>query len=125
ERYAWLVLLPVAIVFWALIHASGIHATIAGVVLGLTVPVRIDRTRGDRPGHPGLAEVFEHRFRPLSAGLAVPVFAFFSAGVAIGGWAGLTDSLSTTVTLGIVLGLVLGKPIGIVGTTWALTRFSR
>ena len=64
-------------------------------------------------------------FRPLSAGVAVPVFAFFSAGVAIGGLSGLGRSLQDSVALGIVLGLVVGKPIGILLTTWLMTRFTR
>lgn len=115
----WVVLLPLGIVAWALLHASGIHATIAGVVLGLIVPVR---RRDGRTDVPGLSEIFEHRLRPLSAGFAVPVFAFFSAGVTVGGVAGLWSALTDTVALGIIAGLVLGKPIGILLTTWLLTR---
>jgi NhaA family Na+:H+ antiporter len=63
--------------------------------------------------------------RPISAGIAVPVFAFFAAGVTIGGLSGLRDSLSDTVALGIVAGLVAGKPIGIVGSTYLTARFTR
>src|SRR5699024_5649923 len=60
---AWLLLLPVGIVFWALVHASGLHATIAGVVLGFTVPARLRPDRGEPAGEEdhGLAELFEHR----------------------------------------------------------------
>lgn len=122
---AWLILLPLGFVAWALVHASGIHATIAGVLLGFTIPVlhrRKDR-RGD--AGPGLAEVFEHRFRPISSGIAVPVFAFFSAGVAIGGPEGFISALGDPVVLGIILGLVLGKPLGIVAATWIVTRVRR
>ena len=57
--------------------------------------------------------------------MAVPIFAFFSAGVAVGGWQGLGSALSDPVALGIILGLVLGKPIGIMGTTWVLTKATR
>lgn len=124
---AWLVLLPVGAVFWALVHFSGIHATIAGVVLGFVVPARLQPRKGEPTGEDahGLAEVFEHRLRPLSAGFAVPVFAFFSAGVVVGGWDGLMASLGSTVTLGIMTGLVVGKIVGITGTTWAVTKFTR
>lgn len=124
---AWLLLLPIGIAFWALIHASGIHATIAGVVLGFTVPARLRADRGepDSDDDHGLAELFEHRVRPLSAGFAVPVFAFFSAGVAIGGMEGLTSALSSTVTIGIVVGLVVGKIVGITGTTYLVTKVTR
>ena len=124
---AWILLLPLAIAFWALVHASGLHATIAGVVLGFTVPARRRADRGEPAGegHHGLAELFEHRLRPLSAGFAVPVFAFFSAGVAVGGLEGLRSALGSTVTLGIVVGLVIGKIIGITGTTWLVTKVTR
>lgn len=121
----WLILLPIGIVAWALLHASGIHATIAGVVLGFTVPVLRSKAAGRPQAGPGLAETFEHRFRPISTGVAVPLFAFFSAGVAIGGAEGFTSALSDTVTLGIIAGLVLGKPIGIAGTTWLITKLTR
>ena len=73
---SWWLLLPLAAATWVLVHESGIHATVAGVLLGFTVPVL---RRAPGPG-PGLAEHFEHRIRPISAGVAVPVFAFFAAG---------------------------------------------
>jgi NhaA family Na+:H+ antiporter len=122
---AWLILLPIGVTAWALLHASGIHATIAGVVLGFTVPVIRSMANGGPEAGPGLAEIFEHRFRPLSAGVAVPIFAFFSAGVAIGGVEGFTSALADPVTIGIIAALVLGKPIGIVGITWVVTRVTR
>lgn len=121
---AWLILLPLGAVAWALLHASGVHATIAGVVLGFAVPVLHGAASRPDAG-PGLAEVFEHRFRPISAGFAVPVFAFFAAGVALGGWDGFASALTDPVTLGIIVALVLGKPVGIVFTTWLLSRFTR
>src|ERR1700712_3006930 len=90
---SWYLLIPLALVTWALVHASGIHATVAGVLLGFCVPVlRSDRAGGPEAG-PGLAEHFEHRLRPISSGFAVPVFAFFSAGVTVGGFSGLGNSL--------------------------------
>lgn len=119
---AWLVLLPIGVIAWAFVHASGIHATIAGVLLGFTIPV-LHRRRDHTPDtEPGLAEVFEHRFRPLSAGVAVPVFAFFSAGVALGGVDGFLSALADPVTIGIVIALVAGKPVGIVAVTWLTTQ---
>jgi Na+:H+ antiporter, NhaA family len=122
---AWWVLLPLAVVCWALMHASGVHATVAGVLLGFVVPVVRSRAAGGPGAGPGLAEHFEHRFRPLSAGVAVPLFAFFAAGVTIGGLGGFADSLRDPVALGIVTGLVVGKMLGIFGTTALLARFTR
>lgn len=119
---AWVVLLPLGVVAWSLLHASGIHATLAGVALGFTVPVR-HPDRDD--GSPGLAETFEHRFRPLSTAVAVPLFAFFSAGVSLGGVDGFVAALTSPVTLGIIAALVLGKPIGIVSGVWLTTRIGR
>ncbi len=122
---SWWLLLPLAVATWALVHASGVHATVAGVLLAFAVPVRrSERAGGPGPG-PGLAEHFEHRFRPISAGVAVPVFAFLSAGVTIGGLSGLGDALSDRAAIGVVLGLVVGKPLGIVAATWLLARFTR
>ncbi len=122
---AWVILLPLGVVTWALVHASGIHATVAGVLLGFAVPVIRSRAGGGPSAGPGLAEIFEHRFRPISAGIAVPVFAFFSAGVAVGGWDGLVSAVTDPVAIGIILALVLGKPVGIMGTTWLLTKVTR
>jgi NhaA family Na+:H+ antiporter len=117
---SWWLLLPLAVATWVLMHESGVHATVAGVLLGFTVPV-VRRAEG--PG-PGLAEHFEHRFRPLSAGVAVPVFAFFAAGVSIVDGGGLGAALADPITLGIVAGLVAGKTIGVLGGTWLVQRFT-
>ncbi|WP_326641724.1 Na+/H+ antiporter NhaA [Streptosporangium sp. NBC_01755] len=121
---AWWLLLPLAAATWALMHASGVHATVAGVLLAFTVPVlRSERAGGPEAG-PGLAEHFEHRLRPLSAGVAVPVFAFLSAGVGLGGLSGLATALSDPVAVGVVAGLVVGKPLGIMLATWLVARFT-
>ncbi|OBG23006.1 Na+/H+ antiporter NhaA [Mycolicibacterium celeriflavum] len=113
----WWLLLPLAVAAWALVHASGVHATVAGVVLGFTVPVL------GRFGHP-TAELFEHTLRPLSAGFAVPVFAFFAAGVTVGGWSGLGDALLHPITDGVIAGLVIGKPAGVWLTAFLLAKFT-
>ena len=84
RRRSWWLLLPLAVTAWTLVHASGVHATVAGVLLAGTVPV----SRRDGAAGPGLAEHFEHRSRPVSAGVAVPVFAFVAAGVTVGGLGG-------------------------------------
>jgi NhaA family Na+:H+ antiporter len=118
---SWWLLLPLAVLVWVLVHESGVHATVAGVLLGFAVPV-IRRAPGEGPG---LAEHFEHRWRPLSAGFAVPVFAFFAAGVSVADAGGLGATLGQSVTLGIIVGLVGGKVIGIFGATYVVQRFTR
>ncbi len=121
---SWWLLLPLAVVAWALVHESGVHATVAGVLLAFTVPVIRSDAAGGPDAGPGLAEHFEHRLRPLSAGVAVPVFALLAAGVTVQGFAGLGDALSDPIALGVVAGLVLGKVIGIVVSAAGVARFT-
>jgi Na+:H+ antiporter, NhaA family len=121
---AWWLLLPLAFTTWALMHGSGVHATVAGVLLGFAVPVlRTDADVGGREGA-GLAEQLEHRFRPISAGVAVPLFAFFSAGVTVGGLDGLASALSDLAAVGVVASLVVGKTVGITAATFLVSRFT-
>ena len=122
---SWWLLLPLAAAAWTLVHASGVHATVAGVLLGFTVPIVRSQRAGGPDAGPGLAEHFEHRFRPISAGIAVPVFALFAAGVTVGGLSGLTDALTDPVAVGIVVGLVAGKVIGIFTATFLVARLTR
>ena len=115
----WYVYVPLALVIWGLMYNSGIHATIAGVAMGLML--RCTPREGEEHS---LGEHVEHLVRPLSAGLAVPLFALFSAGVAISGGA-LGDVFTKPETLGVVLGLVVGKALGIFGGTWLTARFTK
>lgn len=122
---SWWILLPLAVTTWAFVHESGIHATVAGVLLGFTVPVLRSQAAGGPDAGPGLAEYFERRIRPISAGVAVPVFALFAAGVTVGGFTGFSTALSDSVAMGIVVGLVVGKAVGVFGTTWVLSAVTR
>ncbi|MFD9880059.1 Na+/H+ antiporter NhaA [Streptomyces alboflavus] len=115
----WYIYVPLALVVWGLMYNSGVHATIAGVAMGLML--RCHKEEGERHS-PG--EHIEHLVRPLSAGLAVPLFALFSAGVAVSGGA-LGDVFTKPETLGVVLGLVVGKALGIFGGTWLAARFTK
>ncbi|MFF1452934.1 Na+/H+ antiporter NhaA [Streptomyces sp. NPDC058274] len=115
----WYVYVPLALAIWGLMYNSGIHATIAGVAMGLML--RCHRHEGEQHS-PG--ERVEHLVRPLSAGLAVPLFALFSAGVVVSGGA-LGDVFTRPETLGVVLGLVVGKAVGIFGGTWLTARFTK
>jgi Na+:H+ antiporter, NhaA family len=121
-RSGW-VLLPLAVAVWALVHGSGVHATVAGVLLAFMVPAR-GSDANDEPGA-GLIDHLEHRWRPISAAVAVPTFAFFSAGVTLGGASGALDALTDPVAIGVMVGLVVGKVVGITGGTWLVSRLTR
>ena len=120
----WVVLLPLGALTWLFLHASGIHATIAGVALGLLAPASVSATRRrSTPELDGeedlpLASVLAHRVGLLSSVICVPVFAFFAAGVHVSGGAAFGDH----VVWGVILGLVIGKPLGILAATWLVTR---
>lgn len=115
----WYLLIPLALVTWLAVHESGVHATVAGVLLGFAVPVL-------RPGRAGhcLAEHLEHVWRPVSAGFAIPVYAFFAAGVNLTE-GGVGEVFRDRVAIGVMLGLVVGKVVGVLGTTYLLARFTR
>ncbi|MET8954559.1 Na+/H+ antiporter NhaA [Streptomyces sp. NPDC004393] len=115
----WYVYVPLALVIWGLMYNSGVHATIAGVAMGLMLRCHRHEDEEHSPG-----EHMEHLVRPLSAGLAVPLFALLSAGVAVSGGA-LREVFTRPETLGVVLGLVIGKTVGIFGGTWLTARFTR
>ncbi|MEU6732434.1 Na+/H+ antiporter NhaA [Streptomyces physcomitrii] len=119
EVRGWYLYVPLALVIWGLMYNSGVHATIAGVAMGLML--RCTRREGEEHS-PG--ERVEHLVRPVSAGLAVPLFALFSAGVVVSGGA-LAEVFGTPQTLGVVLGLVVGKTVGIFVGTWLTARFTR
>ncbi|MBV7696036.1 Na+/H+ antiporter NhaA [Streptomyces sp. TRM70350] len=115
----WYLYVPLALVIWALMYNSGVHATIAGVAMGLMLRCTTHKGEKHSPG-----EHIEHLVRPVSAGLAVPLFALFSAGVSVSGGL-LGDVFTKPETLGVVLGLVVGKTLGIFGGTWLTARFTR
>jgi NhaA family Na+:H+ antiporter len=114
----WWLIVPLAVVIWALVHASGVHATVAGVALGLLVPVSV----AGQDGSP--AERLEHQIRPLSAGLAVPAFALLSAGLTLSA-SSLREVLTGRGGLGVLAGLVAGKAIGVFAGAYLTARFSR
>ena len=116
----WYVLIPLAVLAWWLMHASGVHATIAGVLLGMTVPARPTREEPE-----GMTARFAHAAHPWSAGIALPVFALFAAGVSVVDGGGLGEVMTDPVAIGIYLGLPLGKIVGIWGSVVLLTRLTR
>lgn len=112
----WLVATPLAVVIWALMHASGVHATIAGAAMGLLMRTRRLSGEAADPSHR-----VEHLLRPWTMGLVLPVFALASAGVSFGA-AG--DLFSDSVAIGVFLGLVAGKLVGIAGGAWLAARLT-
>lgn len=110
---------PIALGAWWFMHESGIHATIAGVALGLATRVLPAPDEKKSP-----AERLEHHLRPWSAGVAVPIFALFAAGVTLSGGA-MRELLTDPVAIGVVAGLVVGKFVGIFGGSWLTARFTR
>ena len=108
----WIYLLG-GLFLWYFVHHSGIHATIAGVMLAFVVPLRVE------PIARSPLVKLEHILNPMSAYFIMPVFAFANAGVAIDGEFVLND-----ITLGIMLGLVIGKPVGIFLFTFLSEKFN-
>jgi Na+:H+ antiporter, NhaA family len=97
---------------------SGVHATIAGVLLALTIPLRLSVGKPDDPTSP--LHILEHAIHPWSAFLILPVFGFANAGVSLAGFK--PGMLLDPVTLGVALGLFVGKQLGVFGFVLALVR---
>ena len=113
-RRGWLLALLGAAA-WFAVHESGVHATIAGVALGLLVPAGRDADGSN------MIEDLEHRLHPISAFAVVPLFALANAGVDLRGGV-LGDALESPVTWGVAAGLVVGKLVGISGATLLALR---
>ncbi|MFH5240841.1 Na+/H+ antiporter NhaA [Antrihabitans spumae] len=107
---------PLALFARYAVHESGIHATIAGVALGLLTRVRKDRGEAEAP-----ATRLEHRIQPFSAGFCVPVFALFASGVPLNSDV-LGELFTNRVSLAVIAGLLIGKTIGIFGISWLAIR---
>ncbi|MTK02242.1 Na+/H+ antiporter NhaA [Micromonospora sp. CP22] len=119
-RPRWWLLLPIGVIAWVFMHASGVHATIAGVLLGLCVTARPVHGESAARTHR-----FEHAVRPVSSGFALPVFAFFAAGVTFVGGDGDDAVLTQPVLIAIIVALVAGKLVGVLGVTALVTRFTK
>ena len=113
-----LIFVPLAFLVWYAMFRSGIHATIAGVALGLLMRVRKTETESMSP-----CDRAEVRLRPFSAGFAVPAFAFLAAGVNILGTT-LGEAISDPLTMGVMCGLIIGQPIGVTLGAFLVSRFT-
>jgi Na+:H+ antiporter, NhaA family len=107
------VYIVVGLAIWVCVLKSGIHATLAGVLTALTIPMQ------DRDGAP-LAGRLERALHPWVAFLVLPMFAFANAGVTLIGLS--PASLINPIPLGIAAGLVVGKAVGVFGTSWLMIR---
>ena len=107
--------LLIGLVLWVAVLKSGVHATLAGVVLGLCIPLGGADEAAARP-----SQKLEHFLHPWVAYFILPLFAFANAGVSLQGvqWSNLTDSIP----LGIVAGLVVGKQVGVFGVAYVLLK---
>lgn len=112
--------LVLGLILWVVVLKSGVHATLAGVALALTVP--LGRTPG-APDHPedSPLHALEHALHKPVAFFVIPVFGFANAGVALGAISA-ESLLQQPLTLGIALGLVVGKLVGVFGTAWLAVR---
>lgn len=122
QRYrvrGWWWYVPLGIAIWALMYNGGVHATVAGVAMGLILRTKRDKNETASPG-----ERTSRLMRPISAGIAVPLFALFAAGVAVSA-PSLGDVFTQPEPLGVVLGLVIGKTVGIFAGTYLAARFTR
>ncbi|WP_183438919.1 Na+/H+ antiporter NhaA [Methylobacterium sp. R2-1] len=111
--------LALGLVLWGFVLMSGVHATIAGVLLALTIPLRLSVGKPDDPTSP--LHILEHALHPWSAFLILPIFGFANAGVSLAGFS--PHLLLDPVTLGVALGLFLGKQLGVFGFVLAAVRF--
>jgi NhaA family Na+:H+ antiporter len=105
----------IGLVIWVCVLKSGIHATLAGVVTAMAIPLR--DPQGGSP-----LETAEHALHPWVAFVVLPMFAFANAGVNLQGVSLAT--LAQGIPLGIALGLVLGKAVGVFGASWLLMRLT-
>lgn len=138
--------IPVYVVFgvvlWVVIHESGLHATLVGVILGLMAPTQPIRQRQfidpevltnlSTPEDAretatvaresvSVVEWLEHRLHPWTSFVILPLFALANAGIPLSASA-LSDASTSTITYGVVLGLVLGKIVGVTGFTWIAAK---
>jgi len=104
----------VGVVLWVAVLKSGVHATLAGVVLAFFIPLRDPATGGSPLSH------LEHQLHPYVAFLILPLFAFANTGVSLAGLS--PQSLLHPVPLGIAAGLLVGKQVGVFGLTWLAIR---
>ncbi|MBC7767654.1 MAG: Na+/H+ antiporter NhaA, partial [Phycisphaerales bacterium] len=111
--------LILGVVLWYFVLQSGVHATLAGVALALTIPLRPSPAAPESKDSP--LHILEHGLSPWVAFLIVPIFGFANAGVSLAGFT--PAALLDPVPLGVAAGLFIGKQLGVFGFAWAAIRF--
>lgn len=111
--------IPLVLIGWYFCYKSGVHATVAGVAFGFLTRVRTDPGEKESP-----ADRLIHLIHPISAGLAIPIFALLAAGVDLRA-TGIIEPLESPVAIGVIVGLVVGKPLGVIAFAWFMARFTR
>ena len=99
----------IGVILWASVLKSGVHATLAGVIIGFCIPLK--GKKGERPLHD-----FEHILAPWSSFVILPLFAFANAGVSFDGID--VSMISSPLLLAIACGLIIGKPVGVFGFSY-------
>ena len=115
----WYIYVPLALLIWYFVHESGVHATVAGIAMGLLMNMHKSAGQKYSAGDKAL-----HVIHPYSAVIAVPIFAFFASGVSLENF-NLQNVLQSPLALGIIFGLVLGKPIGVFAGAYLTARFTK
>lgn len=117
--------LILGIFLWFALYKTGVHPTLAGVILGLLtpdIPKRIKKVSADESDLSTVIEWLEHKLHPYSAFFCVPIFAFANTGVVVNSES-LSQASRSVIAWGIFFGLVAGKPIGILATAVAAAKF--
>jgi NhaA family Na+:H+ antiporter len=117
--------LILGIFLWFALYKTGVHPTLAGVILGLLtpeIPKKFKKVSAVESNPPTVIEWLEHKLHPYSAFFCVPIFAFANTGVVVNSES-LSQASKSVIAWGIFFGLVAGKPIGILATTVAAAKF--
>jgi len=112
------VYLILSVILWYFVLRSGVHATIAGVLAAMMIPIIVTPGAPDAKNSP--LHILEHAIHPWSAYLIIPIFGFANAGVNLAGFG--PDQFLAPLPLGIALGLFLGKQFGIFGAVWIAVK---
>ena len=121
---SFLIYIVLGLLLWYSFYRTGVHPTLAGVILGLLTPHRVmphaDFEDSD-DGSVSYVEYVEAKLHPVSSFVIVPLFAFVNTGVVITSES-IRDAATSAIAWGIFIGLVIGKPLGIVAASYAASK---